>query len=198
MANMAPDLRPGPHSPPTDELHSAEDTLGVLQRVLHPIAADDLTRQTPCSEFDVQQLTAHLLKSIAGLGGMVGAELPERDDGDSVERQIIAAARPALDAWHRRGLDGTVPFGNSELPAKSACGIFSIEFLVHAWDYAVAVGHRLDAPQPLSEYVLGLARQIIRPELRGGAGFDDPVEVPADAGALEQLVAFTGRNPAQR
>ncbi|WP_170929079.1 TIGR03086 family metal-binding protein [Mycobacterium paraense] len=195
---MAPDLRPGPHSPPTDELHSAEDTLGVLQRVLHPIAADDLTRQTPCSEFDVQQLTAHLLKSIAGLGGMVGAELPERDDGDSVERQIIAAARPALDAWHRRGLDGTVPFGNSELPAKSACGIFSIEFLVHAWDYAVAVGHRLDAPQPLSEYVLGLARQIIRPELRGGAGFDDPVEVPADAGALEQLVAFTGRNPAQR
>jgi uncharacterized protein (TIGR03086 family) len=195
---MAPDLRPGPHSPPTDELHSAEDTLGVLQRVLHPIAADDLTRQTPCSEFDVQQLTAHLLKSIAGLGGMVGAELPERDDGDSVERQIIAAARPALDAWHRRGLDGTVPFGNSELPAKSACGIFSIEFLVHAWDYAAAVGHRLDAPQPLSEYVLGLARQIIRPELRGGAGFDDPVEVPADAGALEQLVAFTGRDPAQR
>lgn len=194
---MAPDLRPGPHSPPTDELHSAEDTLGVLQRVLHPIAADDLTRQTPCSEFDVQQLTAHLLKSIAGLGGMVGAELPERDDGDSVERQIIAAARPALDAWHRRGLDGTVPFGKSELPAKSACGIFSIEFLVHAWDYAAAVGHRLDAPQPLSEYVLGLARQIIRPELRGGAGFDDPVEVPADAGALEQLVAFTGRDPAR-
>ncbi|WP_172405508.1 TIGR03086 family metal-binding protein [Mycobacterium paraense] len=193
---MAPDLRPGPHSPPTDELHSAEDTLGVLQRVLHPIAADDLTRQTPCSEFDVEQLTAHLLKSIAGLGGMVGAELPERDDGDSVERQIIAAARPALDAWHRRGLDGTVPFGESELPAKSACGIFSIEFLVHAWDYAAAVGHRLDAPQPLSEYVLGLARQIIRPELRSGAGFDDPVEVPADAGALEQLVAFTGRNPA--
>ncbi|ORW49054.1 ArsR family transcriptional regulator [Mycobacterium paraense] len=198
MANMAPDLRPGPHSPPTDELHSAEDTLGVLQRVLHPIAADDLTRQTPCSEFDVEQLTAHLLKSIAGLGGMVGAELPERDDGDSVERQIIAAARPALDAWHRRGLDGTVPFGKSELPAKSACGIFSIEFLVHAWDYAAAVGHRLDAPQPLSEYVLGLARQIIRPELRGGAGFEDPVEVPADAGALEQLVAFTGRDPAQR
>jgi uncharacterized protein (TIGR03086 family) len=195
---MAPDLRPGPHSPPTDELHSAEDTLGVLQRVLHPIAADDLTRQTPCSEFDVEQLTAHLLKSIAGLGGMVGAELPERDNGDSVERQIIAAARPALDAWHRRGLDGTVPFGKSELPAKSACGIFSIEFLVHAWDYAAAVGHRLDAPQPLSEYVLGLARQIIRPELRGGAGFDDPVEVPTDAGALEQLVAFTGRDPAQR
>ena len=194
---MAPDLRPGPHSPPTDELHSAEDTLGILQRVLHPIAADDLSNQTPCTDFDVSQLTGHLLKSIAGLGGMVGAEIPERDENDSVERQIVAAARPALDAWHRHGLDGNVPFGKGEMPAKNACGILSIEFLVHAWDYAVAVGHEINAPEPLSEYVLGLARRIVRPEIRAGAGFDDPVDVPADAGALEQLVAFTGRNPAR-
>jgi len=193
---MAPDLRPGPHSVPTDELHSAEDTLGVLQRVLHTVADDDLSRQTPCAEFDVSQLTGHLLNSITALGGMVGAEFPERDEGDSVERQVIAAARPALDAWHRHGLDGSVPFGEGEMPAKSACAVLSIEFLVHAWDYATAIGHQVDAPEPLSEYVLGLARQIIRPELRGSAGFDDPVDVPADAGALKQLVAFTGRDPA--
>lgn len=193
---MAPDLRPGPHSVPTDELHSAEDTLGVLQRVLHTVADDDLSRQTPCAEFDVSQLTGHLLNSITALGGMVGAEFPERDEADSVERQVIAAARPALDAWHRHGLDGSVPFGEGEMPAKSACAVLSIEFLVHAWDYATAIGHQVDAPEPLSEYVLGLARQIIRPELRGSAGFDDPVDVPADAGALKQLVAFTGRDPA--
>jgi uncharacterized protein (TIGR03086 family) len=194
---MPPDLRPGPDSPPTDELHSAEDTLGVLQRVLHTIAADDMARQTPCTEFDVSQLTEHLLKSITGLGGMVGAEIPERDESDSVERQVVAAARPALDFWHRRGLDGNVSFGQGEMPAKGACGIFSIEFLVHAWDYAVAVGHEVNAPEPLSEYVLGLAHKVIRPELRGSAGFDDPVNVPEDAAALDQLVAFTGRNPAR-
>ncbi|MCW2553290.1 MAG: hypothetical protein JWR78_3071 [Mycobacterium sp.] len=193
---MHRDLRPGPHSPPTDELHSAEDTLGVLQRVVHTIAADDTSRQTPCTDFDVQQLTAHLLKSIAAIGGMVGAEIPHADENDSVERQIVIAARPAVDAWYRHGLDGTVPFGGGEMPAKSACGILSIEFLVHAWDYAVAVGHDLNAPEPLSEYVLGLAREIIKPELREKAGFADPVQVPEDAGALEQLVAFTGRNPA--
>jgi uncharacterized protein (TIGR03086 family) len=195
---MAPDLRPGPHSPPTDELHSAEDTLGVLQRVLHTIASDDLSRRTPCTEFDVADLTGHLLNSISALGGMVGAEIPAHQEGDSVERQVIAAARPALDAWHRHGLEGSVPFGKGEMPANSACAILSIEFLVHAWDYAAAVGRDVDAPEPLSEYVLGLARQIIRPELRGQAGFDDPVDVSADAGALEQLVAFTGRNPAKK
>jgi uncharacterized protein (TIGR03086 family) len=194
---MPPDLRPGPDSPPSDELRSAEDTLGVLQSVLHSIATDDLSRQTPCTEFDVSQLTAHLLNSITALGGMAGAEIPERDESDSVERQVIAAARPALDAWHRRGLDGTVPVGKGEMPANGACAILSLEFLVHAWDYAVAVGRGIDAPEPLSEYVLGWAHKIITPEGRANVGFDPPIDVPADAGALDKLIAFTGRNPAR-
>src|ERR1700744_1085360 len=198
VADMAPDLRPGPNSPPSDELQSAEDSLAVLQHVLHTIARDDMSRQTPCAEYDVTQLTGHLAQSITGLGGMVGADLPERDQSDSVERQIVAAARPALDAWHRHGLDGTVPFGGGgEMPARGACAILSLEFLVHAWDYAGAVGHRVNAPASLAEYVLGLAHTVIRPEFRGTAGFDDPVRVPDDAAALDQLIAFTGRDPAR-
>jgi uncharacterized protein (TIGR03086 family) len=193
---MPPDLRPGPDSPPTDELDSAEATLSVLQHVLHTVASDDLSRQTPCTEFDVSQLTGHLLNSITALGGMVSADFPEPDRTDSVERQVVGAARPALDAWHHRGLDGNVPFGNGEMPAKGACAILSLEFLVHAWDYANAVGHDVKAPEPLAEYVLGLAHQVIKPAQRSTAGFDDPVEVPADANALDQLIAFTGRNPA--
>jgi uncharacterized protein (TIGR03086 family) len=192
---MAPDLRPGPDSPPTDELASAEDTLGVLQQVLHTVAGDDMARQTPCTQFTVAQLTEHLLNSISGLGGLAGAEPPDTDEGASAESRVVSAARPALDAWHRRGLDGSVPFGKGEMPAKTACGILSLEFLVHAWDYARAVGHDIDAPEPLAEYVLGLARATIRPELRGRAGFDEPVAVGEEAGALDRLVAFTGRNP---
>lgn len=194
---MAPDLRPGPDSPPTDELDSAEASLRVMQQVLHSFAADDMSRQTPCSEFDVTQLTDHVLKSLRALGGMAGADIPKLSpSGDSVERQVIAAARPALDAWRHRGLDGTVAFGGGQMPAKDACAILSIELLVHAWDYAGAVGHDVEASEPLAEYVLGLAQRIIRPELRSQAGFDDPVDVAADANAVDKLVAFTGRNPA--
>ncbi|MGB8390182.1 TIGR03086 family metal-binding protein [Mycobacterium sp.] len=195
---MSPDLRPGPDSPPTDELDSAEASLRVLQRVLHTIAGDDMSRQTPCTEFNVAQLTGHLLNSIKAIGGMAGADIPDVSaSDDSVERQVVAAARPALDAWHRRGLDGNVPFGNGEMPAKDACAILSLEFLVHAWDYAAAVGHDVKAQEPLGEYVLRLARKVIRPEVRGMAGFGDPVDVPADADALDQLLAFTGRDPAR-
>lgn len=195
---MAPDLRPGPDSPPTDELDGAEAALRVMQQVLHPIAADDMSRPTPCAQFDVTRLTDHLLKSLEALGGMAGADVPDHaDSGDSVERQVIAVARPALDAWRQRGLEGTVSFGGGEMPARNACAILALELLVHAWDYARAVGRDVRAPEPLAEYVLGLAHRVIRPEVRGQAGFDDPVEVPADADALTKLVAFTGRNPAR-
>jgi uncharacterized protein (TIGR03086 family) len=193
---MPPDLRPGPDSPPTDELASAEATLGVLQQVLHTIASDDMSRQTPCTQYDVTQLTGHLLGSITSLGGMVGAEFPERAQNDSVERQVIGVARPALDAWHRHGLEGNVPFGKGEMPAKGACAILSLEFLVHGWDYAVAVGHHVNTTESLAEYVLGLAHKVIKPEQRSRAGFDEPVDVSANASALDQLIAFTGRNPA--
>lgn len=192
---MADELTPGPDAPPTDELASAEATLQVLQRVVHGIASDDLKRQTPCREFDVAGLTDHLLNSIALLGDAAGAQLPERNQEDSVERQVIAAARPMLDAWHRRGLGGTVQFGDNEAPAKFMVAVLSLEFLVHAWDYASAVGRPIDVADSLTEYVTALAQRIITPVGRVRAGFDDPVDVDARASKLDRLVAFTGRAP---
>jgi len=193
---MPSDLPAGPDSPPVDQLSSAESSLGVLQHVVHVIAADDLGNQTPCTEFDVAALTDHLLRSIAVIGGAAGAELPERNPEDSVERQLILAARPALDAWHRRGLEGTLSIGPLEdVPAAVVAGIFSIEFLIHAWDYGQAIGRPVEPADSLSEYVFGLARTIITPQARGGAGFDDPVDVPEQAPVFERLLAFSGRRP---
>jgi len=192
---MADDLRPGPDSPPADELESAEKTFAVLEHVVHGIAKDDESKPTPCREFDVAQLTDHLMNSITTIGGMAGAQFPERDRGDSVERQLVLAARPALDAWHKRGLDGSVPFGEGEAPAKMMAGILSLEFLVHAWDYAKSLGREVTAPDSLSDYVLGVAKQVITPEGRTNVGFDDPIAVAADARALDRLIGYTGRKP---
>jgi len=195
---MPSDLRPGPDSPPTDELASAEAALRALQHVLHPISRDECSKSTPCSEYDVVQLTDHLLNSITLIGEAAGAEFPQRDSDDSVERQVVGAARPALDAWQRRGLDGAVTVGAGEIPAKSAASILSIEFLVHGWDYAAATGHPINVTEPLAGYVLGLANRVINPQTRATVGFADPVAVNEDAPALDRLIAFTGRHPAAR
>lgn len=191
---MPPESRPGPDSPPTDELACAE---AALQQVLHTIGRQDKAKQTPCPGYDVKKLTEHLLNSIMVLGGMVGAEFSLRADIDSVERLVSGAARSALDAWHRHGLEGDVSLGPGSMSAKVAVSVFSVEFLVHAWDYAVAVVSELKAADSLAEYVLELARKLIKPEERSVAGFNEPVDVPEDGGALERLIAFTGRNPAR-
>lgn len=192
---MPTDMPPGADTPPIDELSSAEATLAELQQVVHRIAADDLGKQTPCREFDIAGLTDHLMNSITAIGKAAGEELPPPDSSDSVERQIIMAARPALDAWRARGLDGTVRIGENEAPATVMAGILSIEFLIHAWDYAQAIGQKVQPTEELADFVYGLARQIITPEGRTNVGFDDPVQVPEDAPVFDRLIAFTGRTP---
>jgi uncharacterized protein (TIGR03086 family) len=178
---------------PSDQLHSAESCLAVLQPVLAALRPGDEVKQTPCREFDVAGLTDHLMNSITVIGGAAGAQFPERDLATSVEQQVMTAARPALDAWRRRGLDGMVAIGPNEAPAAVMAGILSIEFLVHAWDYAAATGQRVAAPESLCEYVLGLSHGIITPEGRANVGFDAPIDAPDGASALDRLLAYTGR-----
>ena len=192
---MPTDMPPGADTPPVDELTSAESTLAVLRLVLHKICNDDLENQTPCREFDVAALTDHLMNSITVIGGAAGAEFPERNRKDSAERQVILAARPALDAWRRRGLDGTIKVGENDTPASIMAGILSLEFLIHAWDYAKAIGQNVEPSDALADYVLGLAHKIISPQGRSNVGFDDPIDVPEGARPFEKLLAFTGRVP---
>src|SRR6185312_3694206 len=182
-------------NPPLDELSSAEASLTELRRVLHTIAADDLGKQTPGKEFDIAALTDHLMNSITTIGGIAGANFPPRDSTDSVERQVILAARPAIDAWRTRGLDGSVQLGDNEVSAKVMAGILSIEFLIHAWDYAQATGQNVQPAEEVSEFVFGLARNIITPQGRSNVGFDDPVDVSEDSPVFDRLIAFTGRAP---
>ncbi|MDF2822867.1 MAG: hypothetical protein K0R68_275 [Mycobacterium sp.] len=182
-------------TPPVDELACAEATLTVLQKVIGPISRDDMSRPTPCTEFDVAGLTAHLMSSIAALGGAAGAQFPDNDPQEAVDRQVIMAARPALDAWHRRGLDGSVPVGPGDFPASAAVSILALEFLVHGWDYARAMDRDLEVPDTLAGYVFDKAQGIITDDGRRFAGFAQPVQISGDAPAFQQLLAFTGRRP---
>ena len=56
---------------------------------------------------------------------------------------------PQYQALADAGLDGGID-GSGEAPAAFMAGILSLEFLVHAWDYATAIGRPISAPSPLS------------------------------------------------
>jgi uncharacterized protein (TIGR03086 family) len=181
---------------PLDELACAEATLAVLQRVLRGLDRTDLAEQTPCKEFDVAQLADHLMRSMQIIGGVAGAQLPARDTDAPLEVQVADVAQRVVQAWRRRGPDGTVELNGRQVPATMPIGILSLEFLVHAWDFAMATGRDVVVSEPVSDYVLGIAGKVITPESRGYAGFDEAVMTGHDARVLDRLIAFTGRQPA--
>lgn len=178
-----------------NQLTSADATLAVCQNVLRGIAEGDLDRPTPCSEFSIGQLVDHLIGSLVTLGGMTGAVVTPAATG-TAESRVAYTAQQALEAWQRRGLEGTVKRGERDMPADLAAGILSLELLIHAWDFAVASGQEVTVSDEVSSYVLELAQQVISPQARDGGSFADAVEVGPDVDILNRLIAFAGRSAA--
>ena len=181
-------------APALDPLSAAEATLATCQLILRGVSEADYHRPTVCTEFDMTQLTDHLIGSVTYLGAAAGAAPGAAPVASPLEARVATAAQATLEAWHVRGLDGEVKVGPHEMPAGAALGILSIEFLVHAWDFAQATGQQVVVSDEVAQHVLGVARQIITPEARAGGSFADPTKAGPDAGLLGRLIAFTGRN----
>lgn len=174
-------------------LTSANATLAVLQHVLLGITEEQLGLSTPCRDFTVGDLEAHLTGSLVSLGGLAGpAVVPS--SAPALESRVAEAARQAVEAWMTRGLDGTVQAGSREVPATTAASILSLELLVHAWDFASATGQKVAVSDEVATYVLGLAEHIVTPELRATAGFDPAIPISSGASAFDRLLAHTGRS----
>jgi uncharacterized protein (TIGR03086 family) len=173
---------------------AAEAALAVIQPVLRNLTPADRPKPTPCTEFTCHELAEHLFGSLTGLGSMAGAEVRNPEEG-SLENRIAVMADQAITAWRGRGLDGMVPGpGGQDFPAALAINILSIEFLLHAWDFAQASGQPLSVSDELASYVLGLAEQVV-PGARQGGAFAPEQPVADDASAMDRLVAYTGRRP---
>jgi uncharacterized protein (TIGR03086 family) len=179
---------------PLDEQKSAEATLAVVEGVLRNIGPGDLGKSTPCAKFTVADVAEHLSGSIRNIGQAAGAEFPAADSG-VLEVDIADLSQPALEAWAHRGTDGVIDMG-MEMPATFLLGILSVEYLVHAWDFAQATGQKIDIDDELAAYVLGLSKRVVSDAMRVPHMFGPALDAGPDAGPLEQLIAFTGRSAA--
>jgi uncharacterized protein (TIGR03086 family) len=174
-----------------NELTSADATLAVLQRVLMNITDQDRGKPTPCQEFTVHQLAEHLFGTLAFVGGLAGVEVT-RTPAPSLEAAVAEVAQQVNEAWAVRGVAGLVTAGDVEMPASMAVGILNLEYLVHAWDFAQATGQDVHVSEEVAQYVHDLGAQII-PGARANGSFGPAVEIADRAGALDQLVALSGR-----
>lgn len=189
---------------PRIPLAAVLDQAGNLITSTDPARAGD---PTPCDEFDVATLIAHMtaiptrVAHIAGGGDAfdVPSVLTDLEPADWATRWREARDRvdAALTDDDVLTREFRAPFGT--VPGAAALGSYVTEFLIHGWDLAQATGRLAELDQALAERVaavsLPTARRAIPADVRGQIPFGPVVEVPEDAGAFAQLLGWYGRDP---
>lgn len=155
---------------------------------LASVHADDWDRPTPCGDWSVRQLAAHL------------AAAPEhflqQARGEDVDWNAPPDVPDGQWAGHFRTHGDDLLHHWHEQPDEQAAQADwqSAELGLHTWDLVRALGR----PQPLDDEVaergLAFMRQGLTDDNRGSA-FGPEVSVPDDASPYERLAGFAGREP---
>jgi uncharacterized protein (TIGR03086 family) len=167
------------------------DALKSTEGLIEGIRPDQLHAPTPCDDFDVTALVAHLLGYAARFADQANGVTPVTD-AEAVE----VGSDPA--AAYREVADRLVG-GYSGTPGEEAppLGIVLMETMTHGWDLAAATGQSVSYPDTAIASVHALGQQMMSPDYRGDdKPFGLEVDVPDTAPPLERLVGFMGRDPA--
>jgi uncharacterized protein (TIGR03086 family) len=175
-----------------------EATFDRTQTLIAGVRPDQLGEPTPCAEWDVRALLAHVTGVVTNMGlGVSGQDL--LPDVSALElaadpaAQFRDAAATTLAAWKANGLQGEVNVGAGPMPAAVAANINLLDTATHAWDIATATGQDGELPAEVAEMALAAAHMVVTDDIRKFAGFSDAQPVGGDASPTRQLAAYLGR-----
>jgi uncharacterized protein (TIGR03086 family) len=173
------------------------------------VTPTEMDLPTPCADWDLGALLAHLAGSMADLEsglrtGSLDLDAMEPVDpagptrppvprpGDPVEVLRDQAANLLIACYAHHGADRFVLVGGVPLAAGIVACTAALEIAVHGWDVSAARGRAEEIPPGLAARMLALSPLLI--SSRAGL-FAPPVEVPPQAGPGDRLVAYLGRHP---
>ena len=162
----------------TDALATAVDQAA---EVIAAVRDDQLADPTPCSDWDVGQLVAHLA---VGAGHLLEQARGGRPDWSSVPDRVDDAAgtfraNGAALLSHLRDADANADWQLAELA-------------VHTWDLATATGQSPDLDPAPAERGHAFMSATLQPEMREGV-FGPEQQAPEGADAHTRIAAFAGR-----
>ncbi len=172
------------------------------------ITAGDLGRATPCSDWTLGDLLAHMTVQHRGFAAAAA--------GRGADPDVWRTGRPAADpvtAYAEAAGVVLAAFAGDEVPdrefslpeiatamtfpGRQAIAFHLVDYVVHGWDVArsLGVGHHLD-PEVLA-VALKVAQAVPAGpgRLEPGAAFGPQIAAPAEADPLGQIVALLGRSP---
>lgn len=179
--------------------------------VVGAVTLEDLNRPTPCAGWTLLDLLAHMTvqhRGFAAAAKGVGDD-PKLGRPETVRALVTAdpagtyaaAAHDVLDAFARDGaadVEFELPdFGpGAKVPGATAMGFHFVDYAVHGWDVATAIGVPYELPADVVAAVLPIALAVPDGDFREASGspFARPVEVDG-GGDFERILAHLGRRP---
>jgi uncharacterized protein (TIGR03086 family) len=158
---------------------------------------------TPCPEFTVDSLMAHLVDGLAWYGELPagGSVDPREVHGPDVRQVGYVDAFRSVHAtirrnWTAERLAGTFPMGGTEVTGAGITEYMIVEALGHGWDLATATGQPVRVDPDVAEAALAVAHGLGEEVLRSPGMMAAAVPVDADAPAIDRFAAYLGREPA--
>ncbi|GAB1642985.1 TIGR03086 family metal-binding protein [Krasilnikovia sp. MM14-A1259] len=170
--------------PTVEQLADVAERTG---RLIAGITPDQWRDPTPCVEWDVRALVAHVVGGNAVFAAALSGETVQPDGYPDSVAPLLAAfgAAGALE----RVVD--VPFGT--VPATVALHLRLADLMVHGWDLARATGQHAEYPDDVVEQALEFSRSALPLVRSDRSPFAPSQAVDDDAPALDRLAAFLGR-----
>lgn len=178
--------------------------VAVAAATIAAVRPEQLADPTPCPEFTVEGMLAHLVMVPRRIAAVARGESPfsvEEPTGvtfDAWPALWADAAREVEAAWAADDrLTTMMQLSWAVLPGDVALKIYTNEVIVHTWDLAQGAGQRPAWDDDVLQLVLETMHVGLAADDRGGeVPFGAVVDVPADAPLIDRLVAWNGRRPA--
>jgi uncharacterized protein (TIGR03086 family) len=181
-------------------------------QIVSQASTADLARPTPCADWTLADLLAHMTAQHNGFAAAAagdGADLVRWQTGAPVADPVgeyAAAAERVMAAFAAAGVLGAefvLPEISPKLrfPPAEAIGFHLVDYVVHGWDVARALGRGYDLEPDVLAAALPIARAVPDGERRRrpGAAFAPRIAATTgdgnSGGVLDQIVALLGRRP---
>ena len=165
------------------------------------IRDDQWSDPTPCTEWDVRALVAHLVDecrwvpylidggTVDGAGDRFAAD-PLGDDAKGAWHRESAAARESVSA--EGALDRMVTVSYGQISARDYLWQLTVDLTVHAWDLARGIGADEQLNHELVRRIHAETEKDTETLAKSGL-FDPPVHVPAHADLQARMLGLFGR-----
>jgi uncharacterized protein (TIGR03086 family) len=180
--------------------------------VVSAVSVDDLSKPTPCAGWNLADLLTHM--TVQHRGFAAAARGYGADEAvwqpDTVAEAVAAdpagaysaAAAEVIDAFAADGVpdrEFALPdFGPGAMfPGAMAIGFHYVDYVVHGWDVARALGRSYQLPADVVAGVVPLALMVPDGDFRtiDRAPFGPAIPSSDPADQLDRILAYLGRSP---